>query len=84
MFVDYINAGFPAIMLITHEYDRAEEVIRSAGSWETLAWDCVRGVRAAGRPKVLAGLLNPVEAKRERLIDFCASRAACFRREQGI
>ena len=62
LFVDYINSGFPAIMLITHEYDRAEEIIRTAGPWETLAWDCVRGIRIAGGNKVVSELLNPVEA----------------------
>jgi hypothetical protein len=62
LFIDYINSGFPAIMLITHEYERAEEIIRSAGSWETLAWDCIRGVRVAGGTKVVTELLNPVAA----------------------
>jgi SpoVK/Ycf46/Vps4 family AAA+-type ATPase len=61
-FIDYINAGFPAVMLITHEYDRAERIVQSSGPWETFAWDCIRGIRVAGQPGVLDEIINPVDA----------------------
>lgn len=61
-FVDYINAGFPAVMLVTHEYDRAELAIQAGGKWSSFAWDCIRGIRQSGKREVIEEILNPVDA----------------------
>ena len=61
-FSDYINAGFPAIMLITHEYERAELSIKASGKWHSYSWDCLRGIRETGKREVIDEILNPVDA----------------------
>jgi len=59
---DYLNAGFPAIMLITPEYDRAAHLISSAGAWKTFIWDCVNGIHLLGGKAVAEDVVHPVEA----------------------
>ena len=59
---DYVNAGFPAIMLITAEFDRAEQVIVSSGRWKCFSWDCLQGIRETGKREVVDEILNPVDA----------------------
>ena len=61
-FSDYVNAGFPMILLVTHEYERAELAVRAAGRWQCFAWDCLRGLRECGKRAVIDEILNPVEA----------------------
>ena len=61
-FADYINAGFPAVMLVTHEYERAELAVRAGGKWQSYSWDCLRGIRETGKREVIEEILNPVDA----------------------
>lgn len=57
-FADYVNAGFPAIMLVTHEYERAELAVKAGGKWQSYAWDCLRGIRECGKKAVIEEILN--------------------------
>ncbi|MDR0465921.1 MAG: AAA family ATPase [Deltaproteobacteria bacterium] len=59
---DYLNAGFPAIMLITPEYERAANLVGKSGSWKTFTWDCVSGIRRPGGQAVAEDLVHPAEA----------------------
>ena len=59
---DYLNAGFPAIMLITPEYDRAAYLVSKSGSWKTFTWDCVTGIRQTKGKVVAEDVVHPVEA----------------------
>lgn len=59
---EYINAGFPAIMLITHEYERAELGLVAGDKWRAYSWDCLRGIRETGKREIIDEILNPVDA----------------------
>lgn len=61
MLEDYLKAGYPAILLLTQEPHRAENVLPRDG-WTFLAWDCLRGLRQAGSPRPLDEIRDPVEA----------------------
>ncbi|MCK8600090.1 AAA family ATPase [Desulfoferrobacter suflitae] len=61
MLQDYLRAGYPAILLLTQEPHRAEGVLPCEG-WAFLSWDCLRGLRQAGRPQTLDEIRDPVEA----------------------
>jgi AAA+ superfamily predicted ATPase len=61
MIQHYLKAGYPAIVLLTQEPHRAENVMPCEG-WTFLAWDCLRGFRQAGRPQTIDEVRDPVEA----------------------
>lgn len=58
----YLKAGFPALCVVTHEPFRAERLLSIPGHWSFYAWDCQRGIRMAGLPKVVEEIRDPVEA----------------------
>jgi len=62
MIKDYLQAGFPALSILTSEAARAERTIPFDGSWRFFAWDCMRGIRPAGAPKAVEEIRDPVEA----------------------
>ncbi|MEL7640006.1 MAG: AAA family ATPase [Solidesulfovibrio sp.] len=62
MINNYLQAGFPVLSLITIEYDRVEQDVPFEGHWSFFAWDCQRGIRCAGNPKVVEEILDPVAA----------------------
>jgi len=57
-FADYINAGFPCLMLVSYEYERAELAIKDAGKWQSYSWDCLRGIRQTGKNAVIEEILT--------------------------
>jgi hypothetical protein len=61
MIQDYLKAGYPAILLLTQEPHRAENVLPCEG-WSFWAWDCLRGFRQAGKPQIVDEIRDPVEA----------------------
>jgi hypothetical protein len=61
MIQDYLKAGYPAILLLTQESQRAENVLPCDG-WNFSAWDCLRGFRQAGKPQTVDEIRDPVEA----------------------
>lgn len=63
MLQDYLKAGFPALCVLTNEPFRAERTLPfESGSWKFYAWDCSRGIRQAGSPRVLDEIQDPVAA----------------------
>lgn len=62
MIHDYLQAGFPALSILTVENNRVEQDVPFEGHWNFFAWDCMRGVRPAGSPKVLEEIRDPVDA----------------------
>jgi hypothetical protein len=61
MIQDYLKAGYPAILLLTQEPHRAENLLPREG-WNFLSWDCLRGFRQAGKPQTIDEIRDPVEA----------------------
>jgi hypothetical protein len=62
MIQDYLKAGYPALVLLTQEPDRAEKLISANSNWKVTAWDCLRGIRQADGNTVIDELIDPVEA----------------------
>lgn len=58
----YLKAGYPALCVLTHEPFRAERVLAFEGAWNFYTWDCSRGIRHAGNPRVIEEITDPVEA----------------------
>jgi hypothetical protein len=61
MIHDYLLAGFPALVVLSHEVHRAEEVLPCEG-WKFFIWDCLRGIREATTMKPIDEIKDPVEA----------------------
>ncbi len=63
MILDYLKAGFPAILVRTLEPHRAEDKIKSITGWKVYHWDCIAGLKQLA-PTYSAdeSLTNPVEA----------------------
>jgi hypothetical protein len=61
MIRDYLKAGYPAILVLTQEPHRAENALITDG-WQFYAWDCLQGIRQAGKPQVVDEIRDPVEA----------------------
>jgi len=61
MIRDYLKAGYPAILVLTQEPHRAESTLITEG-WQCYAWDCLQGIRHAGKPQVIDEIRDPVEA----------------------
>ena len=61
MLEDFLKAGYPAICLLTQEPHRAESVLPCKG-WQFFAWDCLRGIKSAGKSMVLDEVRDPIEA----------------------
>ncbi len=61
MLQDYLKAGYPAILMLTQEPHRAENVLPCDGV-TFLSWDCMRGFRQAGKPQSIDEIRDPVEA----------------------
>lgn len=62
MIEDYLKAGYPSLCILTQEPDRAETLLSSIEGWTVHSWDCIRGIRPAGRPQVVDEIKDPVEA----------------------
>ena len=61
MIKDYLQAGFPALCVLTQEPHRAEEALPCEG-WQFIIWDCLRGLREATTSKPIDEIKDPVEA----------------------
>jgi hypothetical protein len=61
MIRNYLKAGYPAILLLTQEPHRAESILPCEG-WTFVSWDCLRGLRQAGKPQTIDEIRDPVEA----------------------
>jgi len=61
MIHDYLQAGFPALCVLTQEPHRAEETLPCDG-WTFVIWDCLRGIREASTLKPIDEIKDPVEA----------------------
>ncbi|HQN37753.1 MAG TPA: AAA family ATPase [Caldisericia bacterium] len=61
MIKDYLQAGYPAMCVLTHEPHRAEENLPCEG-WQFVIWDCLRGLREAKTFKPIDEIKDPVEA----------------------
>ena len=61
MIHDYLQAGFPALCVLTTEPHRAEEALPCDG-WQFVIWDCLRGIREASTFKPIDEIKDPVEA----------------------
>jgi len=61
MIHDYLQAGFPALCVLTQEPHRAEEALPCEG-WKFFIWDCLRGIREASTMKPIDEIKDPVEA----------------------
>jgi len=61
MIQDFLKAGYPALCILTQESERAEQSIPCEG-WQFFAWDCIRGIRQAGKPNTVDEIQDPVEA----------------------
>lgn len=44
MIKDYLQAGYPALCVLTQEPRRAEQLL-SAEGWKFFSWDCLQGIR---------------------------------------
>lgn len=59
---EYLQSGFPVLMVLTDEASRAEKSLPFLGNWTFFAWDCASGIRPAGIPSVIEDLRDPVDA----------------------
>ncbi len=58
---DYLKAGYPAICVLTQEAHRAEQHLM-CDDWNFYVWDCIQGIRPAGKIQVLDDIKDPAEA----------------------
>ena len=64
MIQDYLKAGYPALIVLTQEPDRAEQTLPCEGA-QFFSWDCIRGIHPANKPNhVTSDIRDPVEAVR--------------------
>ena len=61
MLTNLLRAGYPALLVLTHEIDRAEKVLPIDG-WEFYAWDCIRGICNLPNHTVTEDIRDPVTA----------------------
>jgi len=62
MIKDYLEAGYPALCVLTHEPHRAEELLPFNDKWNFIAWDCMRGIRNPIDNRMMDEIRDPVEA----------------------
>ncbi|MDA3789160.1 MAG: AAA family ATPase [Desulfobacula sp.] len=58
---NYLKAGYPALCVLTQESHRAEQLL-ICDDWEFFVWDCIQGIRPAGKTQVVDEIKDPVEA----------------------
>ena len=61
MLTNLLRAGYPAILVLTHEVHRAEEALKVDG-WHFYDWDCIRGTRDLANNTLTNDIRDPVEA----------------------
>lgn len=61
MIKDYLEAGYPAICVLTQEPHRAENAVL-CGIRHFFAWDCIQGIRDIRMRKIVAEVSEPPEA----------------------
>ena len=61
MLTNLLRAGYPALLVITHETDRAEKILPING-WKFLAWDCINGIRSLLSNTIVEDIRDPVSA----------------------
>jgi len=61
MISDFLKAGYPALCILTQEPHRVEELLIHDG-WQFFSWDCIVGIRDAGKIQPLEEIRDPVEA----------------------
>ena len=62
MIKDYLEAGYPALCVLTQEPHRSEELLPFNDKWNFIAWDCMRGIRNPIDNRVMDEIRDPVEA----------------------
>jgi hypothetical protein len=58
---NYLKAGYPALCVLTQESHRAEQLL-VCDDWTFFVWDCIQGIRPAGKTQVVDEIKDPVEA----------------------
>ena len=61
MLKDYLKAGYPAIVILTQEPARVEQILPVEG-WDFYSWDCIRGIRPARQSIPCEEIRDPVMA----------------------
>lgn len=61
MIKDYLKAGYPALLILTYEPYRAEQLL-PCDSWRFFAWDCIQGIKDLDTKKIVEEIRDPVEA----------------------
>ena len=59
--ISYMKAGYPAIYINTTETDRAIKSIHAEG-YQTLAWDCLRGIVCSKNNFLVDDIIDPLGA----------------------
>lgn len=59
--ISYMKAGYPAIYINTTEIDRAIKSIHAEG-YQTLTWDCLRGIVCAKTNHLIDDIIDPLGA----------------------
>lgn len=59
---EYLQSGYPVLMVLTQEPSRAEKYLPFPGNWTFYAWDCAMGIRPAGQVIGVEDLRDPIEA----------------------
>ena len=62
MINEYLRAGYPGLVLLTYEPLRAEKTLMPDTGWNSYAWNCQRGIRAAGGDQPVEETTDPQEA----------------------
>ncbi len=62
MIHDYLSAGYPGLIILTFEPNRAETTLKPQNHWQAYAWDCHRGFREAAQNSVTDDKTDPLDA----------------------
>ncbi len=61
MIQEFLKAGYPALVVLTQEPVRAEELLVCEG-WRFFAWDCIQGIKDLQESRIIEEIHDPVEA----------------------
>ncbi len=61
MIKDYLQAGYPALCVLTQEPRRVEQLLPTEG-WKFFSWDCLQGIRDLSSSKGIEEIRDPVSA----------------------
>lgn len=63
MIQDYLQAGYPALCVLTQETSRAEKMLLDP-KWQFRSWDCLTGIKETETHRSIEDIRDPVEAIR--------------------